>query len=344
MFIENVILSIGIFNGLMLAIILMRQHKSNPFLGLFLLVYSLILAKFLGYCQGYLGEESAFIAFGEQLDWLLGPFIFFFAKQYFGKRVRHKTLHFIPFILHTAILTFIHVQNILGEPVVISIHQLSMPVVKTLQELIYIFLSLKITRKSKLINLLLLLFTGQIFATLLLHVTTNLIVGSQILDIVIFSVMMLSVNSIAFIGLRKSTLFSKKIKIDKHESEGSSGNHKEIFEELDQLIQGEKLFLNHSLKLSDISEKLRQNEKVISRAINEIANENFNAFINRYRIDYAIRLLLSDTHKNFTIDAIAEDSGFYNKVSFYKAFKRITGSSPTEYRRKQSKGLKQVNL
>jgi len=33
-----------------------------------------------------------------------------------------------------------------------------------------------------------------------------------------------------------------------------------------------------------------------------------------------------------TIDAIADETGFSSRTSFYKAFDRITGISPNEYR------------
>jgi AraC-like DNA-binding protein len=77
---------------------------------------------------------------------------------------------------------------------------------------------------------------------------------------------------------------------------------------------------------------LRLSEKAISHAVNECTGNNINAFINGYRIRLAERLLLDPSYNYLTIDAIAEESGFSNKVTFYKAFRRVHPFSPKEFK------------
>ncbi len=101
---------------------------------------------------------------------------------------------------------------------------------------------------------------------------------------------------------------------------------------IDEMIRNEKIYLNSSIKLSKIARSVHLSEKQVSSAINEIAGENFNSYINRLRIEEAKKLILDPQNNNYTIDAIAELAGFSNKVSFYKAFKKITKQSPTEYK------------
>lgn len=61
--------------------------------------------------------------------------------------------------------------------------------------------------------------------------------------------------------------------------------------------------------------------------------KHFFDFVNSYRIDYAKELLRnSDQMKTYTIEAIAEQCDFNNKVSFNKAFKKITGHTPSHFR------------
>lgn len=44
--------------------------------------------------------------------------------------------------------------------------------------------------------------------------------------------------------------------------------------------------------------------------------------------------MLSASHKDLKLIAIALDSGFNNKTSFLNAFKRITGMNPSQFREK----------
>ncbi|GAB4247223.1 MAG: hypothetical protein Tsb0034_26360 [Ekhidna sp.] len=97
-------------------------------------------------------------------------------------------------------------------------------------------------------------------------------------------------------------------------------------------IKEHKYFLNKSMKLSELAKTLSCNERQLSRAINKHGNGNFNKFINSFRVEYSKELLSGGEFDHYTIEAIAEESGFANKVSFYNAFKSETGLSPTKFR------------
>ncbi|MEP1093553.1 MAG: AraC family transcriptional regulator [Cyclobacteriaceae bacterium] len=98
------------------------------------------------------------------------------------------------------------------------------------------------------------------------------------------------------------------------------------------LLEEDQIFLNKSIKVADLASKLNQKEKTISRAINKHSNRNFNTFINSFRVQYSKELLESGRLDHYTIEAIAEECGFANKVSFYNAFKSDTGMSPKQFR------------
>jgi AraC-like DNA-binding protein len=72
--------------------------------------------------------------------------------------------------------------------------------------------------------------------------------------------------------------------------------------------------------------------KYVSQVINEYYEQNFNNFLNSYRIKEACKRI--DNHgqyANMTIEAIANSVGFRSRSSFFTAFKRITGLTPSEY-------------
>lgn len=74
-------------------------------------------------------------------------------------------------------------------------------------------------------------------------------------------------------------------------------------------------------------------EKEVSRVINEKWGMNFNAWLNEYRCKEACRRLPLPEYSNLTIEAIAESLGFRSRSHFASVFRKITGMSPSEYRK-----------
>ena len=57
----------------------------------------------------------------------------------------------------------------------------------------------------------------------------------------------------------------------------------------------------------------------------------FSALKSDLRIDYAVELLSENLNESFTIEGIAQQSGFRTRASFYSAFKDKVGVTPTEF-------------
>ena len=105
----------------------------------------------------------------------------------------------------------------------------------------------------------------------------------------------------------------------------------EIYQKAIVAITEEKLYLIKNLKVSDLAGHIRQNEKLVSRSLNHFGEGNFNYLINRYRVTKAMGMMSSGNYEHFTIEAIGDECGFSNKVSFYNAFKIASGLSPKEF-------------
>ena len=106
----------------------------------------------------------------------------------------------------------------------------------------------------------------------------------------------------------------------------------EIKNQVIELLEIDKLYLNHDLTLVDVSKKLNSNTKYVSEAINQGFSKNFISLINDYRIREAQRLLHDKEYHYLTIEAIGNKSGFKSKSSFNNAFKRIVGQTPSEFK------------
>jgi len=91
-------------------------------------------------------------------------------------------------------------------------------------------------------------------------------------------------------------------------------------------------YLSKSFNLSEAARFLNVPQHHLTLCIREIFDDNFSGFRNSYRIRHAQSILKDPSNANKTIDAIADETGFSSRTSFYKAFDRITGISPNEYR------------
>ena len=72
----------------------------------------------------------------------------------------------------------------------------------------------------------------------------------------------------------------------------------------------------------------------ISQLVNQNTDYNFNDYINSFRVEDVKKMLERPDYINYTIVAIGLEAGFNSKASFYRAFKKFEGMTPTEYLKK----------
>lgn len=91
-------------------------------------------------------------------------------------------------------------------------------------------------------------------------------------------------------------------------------------------------FLDKDLSLYKMASILKTNTSYLSRAINKVYKKRFSDFINECRIKYTIRQLKSNEEFcQYTVEHIADLSGFSSTSAFYNAFKKYTGDTPANY-------------
>jgi AraC-like DNA-binding protein len=111
--------------------------------------------------------------------------------------------------------------------------------------------------------------------------------------------------------------------------------NQQYLNQLLSFMESEKPFLNSSLTLFDLSEKISIPTRSISEVINNSLNQNFYDFINSYRIKEAQKLLEESSQSNKTILEILYEAGFGTKSSFNQAFKKHTGKTPSQFKRQK---------
>jgi len=123
--------------------------------------------------------------------------------------------------------------------------------------------------------------------------------------------------------------------LKKYTSSGLAEDEAEKYKTLlFEKISNDKLYTYLTLTLKKLAELLSIPYYQLSQIINQKMEKNFTDFINEYRIEEAKGLLTNPTYRDEKIEGIAYDSGFNTPSSFYAAFKKFTGSTPTQYRKK----------
>jgi AraC-like DNA-binding protein len=153
----------------------------------------------------------------------------------------------------------------------------------------------------------------------------------------------------SFYGIKQPVIFGQEVKIgsdEKKETEKyiksglKESQAREYLETLISFMETDKPFLDRDLSIQDLSDMTGIPRHHITQVLNEKHKKNFFTFINEYRVKEVISRFNDPKNNNFTILAIAFDSGFNSKTTFNSIFKSQTGMTPSEYREK-STGIKE---
>ena len=101
-----------------------------------------------------------------------------------------------------------------------------------------------------------------------------------------------------------------------------------------RLMADERIYRRDNVSIGALATKLSIPEYRLRRLINQrLGYRNFNVFLNNHRIEEAKAALSDPTQAEVPVITIAMDAGFQSLGPFNRAFKAVTGVTPTEYRR-----------
>lgn len=119
----------------------------------------------------------------------------------------------------------------------------------------------------------------------------------------------------------------------KYEKSGLSpedANH--YSRQLLRLMDEEHLFIDGSLTLGKLAERLSISPHNLSEVINTQLQKNFYDFVNYYRVEQVKKDLVDSAKQHLNILSLAFDAGFNSKTAFNTIFKDLTGYTPSEYK------------
>ena len=122
--------------------------------------------------------------------------------------------------------------------------------------------------------------------------------------------------------------------------ENGDGHWEEVQEEKDlevyrekllSFVQNQKVFTSKGISLPQFSKEIGLSQKTVSAAIHHISGKRFNDWINTYRIAMAVEKIEDGYLDDYTLESLGDLVGFNSRTTFFNAFKKEKGCSPSEY-------------
>lgn len=98
-----------------------------------------------------------------------------------------------------------------------------------------------------------------------------------------------------------------------------------------EFMKTHKPYLEPELTLNELAAMMITNRADLSKNINELFRQNFNDFVNSYRIEEVKSTIAEGKDENLNLLGIALKCGFNSKATFNRSFKKLTGITPKEY-------------
>jgi len=106
----------------------------------------------------------------------------------------------------------------------------------------------------------------------------------------------------------------------------------EMQEKIMNIIVMQKKYRDKDYSAKKLAEDLGTNTRYISAVVNVRFHMNYTSFVNKYRIDEAMTLLVDRRYQDLRMEEISDMVGFANRQSFYASFFKIMGITPRDYK------------
>jgi AraC-like DNA-binding protein len=92
-------------------------------------------------------------------------------------------------------------------------------------------------------------------------------------------------------------------------------------------------YLQQGFSLPQLAKETNFQLQQVSAFLNQYKGENFNDFVNKFRINHLISLFENDPSiiDQFTLEYLGKESGFGSRSAFISSFKKFTGQTPSAY-------------
>ncbi|GAA6528221.1 AraC family transcriptional regulator [Segatella asaccharophila] len=106
----------------------------------------------------------------------------------------------------------------------------------------------------------------------------------------------------------------------------------ELKQKILEVILIQKKYKDKDYSAKKLAKDLGTNTRYISAVVNVKFHMNYTSFVNKFRIEEAMSLLVDHRHNDLNMEDISDMVGFSNRQSFYASFYKINGCTPREYK------------
>jgi AraC-like DNA-binding protein len=347
--------------------------KANRYQGFLILVLSLCILEQLLNQTGYITRVLVITNSTEALNLTIGPLLYLFVKKSLDPASTKKEwTHFILAFLYLCYLMFDLLQpiEVKYNSYIYSFHP-DWPVLKVqtkfsndplglknylntvtgIQLVFYAVLSLKILmKKGKLIgenifrikDELLKSLRNMIFhisVVILLFIIIKLSFQADLGDYYLDSYVSFFIILTTFRIMNDSEYFNGSptfmdLSINKYQKSSLTDAGKvKILNDINLELESKQYFSDNLACLSDLAKRIGESPHHVSQVINEKLHLSFFELLASYRVEEAKKILSGDTKNKITVEEVSEMVGYNSKTAFNNAFKKITGKTPSEFRK-----------
>lgn len=356
---------IAAVQGAFVAFVLLVRKRgwrpANRLLAALLLLFSFTLFEYVLYWTGYIYRFIHMANLSAQFPFLFGPLVYLYLRTIYVQRPLGKRdfLHLLPFVL--AVILYLPWLTLdAASKQAIKIGQAGFPMSRLmLQVLLWTRVAHllgyavwnawyvqqqphvgKTARWAKLVNG---FYLGFLLAYTSYFVLVRFPFFSLAWDYHISATMTAFIYLIAYAGYVQPAVFDgfeftepgAPVKYKNSSLTEEAG--RSLLKKLNDLMAQEQLYRNPELSLDALANSLDASKHHVSQIINEQIGLSFFEYINQLRIEDAKRLLAETSRSDLHVIEVAYAVGFNNKVSFNNAFKRLTGMTPTAFRKSHAR-------
>ena len=106
----------------------------------------------------------------------------------------------------------------------------------------------------------------------------------------------------------------------------------ELKEKILNVIVMQKKYKDKNYSAKHLAIDLGTNTRYISAVVNVRFHMNYTSFVNKYRIEEAMSILVDRRYQNLRIEEVSDMVGFANRQSFYASFYKMMKMTPRQFR------------
>ncbi len=343
-------LLLGAGQGLFVSFLLYRRKVSNRAAANYLLALVLLVSLLLFFKVGFQSEWINYlgdvILLPDVILFIFGPCIWLFVRELLRLpklTSRQLALHALPAFIHIFVFNTVLGQNLVGNWDFLTVPQI-----------IFAFYSIEFFAISSLLGYLLASFrlvqthrsqlkstpTAARFLPVFFRIGL-LLAGSWAISflyhLVVFDPEYLAYQIFWFLlvgyiyWLAYTVLLHTELFDLPPAPKTITSDDEQLVDRIKAFMDEEKPYLEPTIKLADLAEMLQLPRHELSRLLNHGFGQSFFDFINSYRIRDFIALRNDPRESGKSILQLAYQVGFNSKSAFNRAFRKMTGVSPSDY-------------